>query len=354
MLNETYAFVAGSSGGIRAIGKQFRKSEESSFYVADDEKSICIDDLLKESTDKSLGVEFFLCLLGELSSVMTEETSEVDNFNIAENSTEQQLLQLERDLDSTMNNLRRKLMIIRLLGLMSEDEKLQEKVLESSSRLIQFLSLTFQRCAAMAKKRQNATTEEDLDIGMAERQSLQTALTLLNHVVLQPNVPNEHWEHLKDSLEDLKILSELYEEEATKKLAGKLHELIAVNVQIIQHHSDMKSKAQDILAKTQEAKGKMAEIREFTQKAVEEKIQNETFEDCLSHLEDKEVPIKGHGLIALTALVAKKDEKTMENIEQVFKIFQDNLNDADTYIYLQAIKGLSVCSFHKPDIVINR
>ena len=51
-----------------------------------------------------------------------------------ESNKEEQLLQLERDLDSTMNSLRRKLMVIRLLGLMSEDEKLQEKVLENSSR----------------------------------------------------------------------------------------------------------------------------------------------------------------------------------------------------------------------------
>ena len=35
---DTYAFVAGESGGIKAIGKEFKKSEESSFYVADDEK----------------------------------------------------------------------------------------------------------------------------------------------------------------------------------------------------------------------------------------------------------------------------------------------------------------------------
>ena len=98
----------------------------------------------------------------------------------------------------------------------------------------------------------------------------------------------------------------------------------------------------------------MAEIKDMRTKMSEEAAESETYQDCLKHLEDDEIPIKGHGLIALTALINKKDKETMEHIEEVFKIFTDNLNDQDTYIYLQAIKGLSACSFHKPDIVINR
>ena len=78
-----------------------------------------------------------------------------------DSNKEEQLLQLERDLDSTMNSLRRKLMVIRLLGLMSEDEKLQEEVMKNSSRLITFLSLTFQRCATMCLLRQKNPKNKD-------------------------------------------------------------------------------------------------------------------------------------------------------------------------------------------------
>ena len=61
----------------------------------------------------------------------------------------------------------------------------------------------------------------------------------------------------------------------------------------------------------------------------------------------KEIPIRGHGLIALTALVVKRDEETMKNIEPVFKIFTESLNDEDTYIYLQAIKVCNINLFLK-------
>ena len=45
------------------------------------------------------------------------------DLNKAKSSHEEELLQLERDLDRTMNGLRRRLMIIRMIGLMGEDDR---------------------------------------------------------------------------------------------------------------------------------------------------------------------------------------------------------------------------------------
>ena len=68
-------------------------------------------------------------------------------------------------------------MVIRLLGLMGEDEKLQEEVMKNPSRLIKFLSLTFQRCATMCLlRKQNPQSKDEFSGGMAEMQSLQVSL----------------------------------------------------------------------------------------------------------------------------------------------------------------------------------
>ena len=167
---------------------------------------------------------------------------------------------------------------------------------------------------------------------------------------MQPNVPLEHWSSLSNCLDDLKTLSESHPEPSISKMSGKLHQLIDCNVQLLKHHKDIKQKASDIVEKTKEAKLKCEEIKDLAAKAAE----TETFSSALEHLEDTEIPIRGHGLIALTSLVSKKDQETLENIEKVTEIFQNNLNDTDTYIYLQAIKGLAQCSFHNPDLIINR
>ena len=85
-------------------------------------------------------------------------------------------------------------MVIRLLGLMSEDEELQDQLMKDSSRLLDFICITLTRGAAIAaarkerrdsrkscKSEQELDEDEDVDYGsvMLETQSLNTALTLL-------------------------------------------------------------------------------------------------------------------------------------------------------------------------------
>ena len=97
------------------------KAEEQSFYVADDEKAIILVDLLQ--ADKGLEVEVFLSLLGDLTNLIRDENESNLNLDKVQASKQEELLQLERDLDQTMSDLRRHLMIIRMIGLMSEDDR---------------------------------------------------------------------------------------------------------------------------------------------------------------------------------------------------------------------------------------
>ena len=156
---DKFVFVPGSQGGTKVILKENKKAEENSFYMEDGEKAIIVVDLLQDNLDKNLGVEFFLSLLNDLNQFMEHENSEEfdleSKMDDAEKDGEEKLLQLERDLDRTMLNLRRKLMVIKLLELLSEDNELQEQVLKNSMRLIQFLLLTFQRCAKLCVSRQD-------------------------------------------------------------------------------------------------------------------------------------------------------------------------------------------------------
>merc|ERR1711992_128930 len=110
-----------------------------------------------------------------------------------------------------------------------------------------------------------------------------------------PSVPKDHWESLKVTIEDLKTLSELHEDPSITNVAKKLYQLIEANLQVLDSNNEVKEKAQDCLNKTKEMQGKMEEIKKINK-------------DCLAHLEDKEIPIRGHGLIALTALITKRDE----------------------------------------------
>ncbi|KFM81853.1 Transmembrane and coiled-coil domain-containing protein 7, partial [Stegodyphus mimosarum] len=66
-----------------------------------------------------------------------------------------------------------------------------------------------------------------------------------------------------------------------------------------------------------------------------------TFQAAMHDLKDSLVPVRGHGLISLGKLLQQRDAEAVHNKEQLLKIFQENLEDEDSYIYLAAIQGLS-------------
>ena len=143
------------------------KYSSPSFYVADDEKSIAIVDLLEYGKFKTMTVQFYLNLLKDLTDMIkveeceeitgeknpTVETNrhEIIEFVIEENNlghaknkdTLESLLDMEFELDETMRKIRKGLMVIRLIGLMSEDEKLQNALMQDSGQMIEVRWLTY-------------------------------------------------------------------------------------------------------------------------------------------------------------------------------------------------------------------
>ena len=70
-------------------------------------------------------------------------------------------------------------MVIRLLGLLSEDEKLRSALMRFPDKLIEFLSLTINRGSILCQR----NVEPDQDCSGLEVQSLTTALSLMSYLV---------------------------------------------------------------------------------------------------------------------------------------------------------------------------
>ena len=60
------------------------------------------------------------------------------------------------------------------------------------------------------------------------------------------------------------------------------------------------------------------------------------FQDAMSNLSDALLPVRGHGLIELTRLLDEADTETVSNAARAVDALRENLEDDDTYIYLQA------------------
>lgn len=229
---EGIKFHNGEQGGIQMVYQPNELDEQ--FYVSDDEKSIVIVDLLQDCKDKSLATDFFISLLKDLSELMgriaREQSPPISNVN--SESLEEKLLSFERDLDKTMLKLRKNLMIVRLLGLLSEDDKIQQNLMKDSEQLLEFVCLTIERCAMSCANEDN---EEEDGSQILEAQSLMMALTLLSVKVTQPDVQIDEWKRLQACLNDLDTLGKKYPDERARQLARRLKLLIATHGAVMDH-----------------------------------------------------------------------------------------------------------------------
>lgn len=78
----------------------------------------------------------------------------------------------------------------------------------------------------------------------------------------------------------------------------------------------------------------------------------EGLSEILKCLSDPLLPVRGHGLIALRRLVLSKHPDAQANFQRILTIFQTQLSDEDTYIYLSAIDGLTALGDVYPKEII--
>ena len=136
------------------------KYKSPSFYVADDEKSIAIIDTLDFLKSRDLTFQFYLNLLQDLTDMLDdtepladksldEDVAKIKDDAEMKHSTEEQtiqsLLEMESELEDSMRKVRKRMMVIRMIGLMSEDEGLRESLLQNSGKMIEVRFAFFYR-----------------------------------------------------------------------------------------------------------------------------------------------------------------------------------------------------------------
>jgi len=372
LMHNDVVFANGDEGGVKIIKKT---DSEQSFYVSDDEKSIVVQDLLEELKDKALSSQFFLSLMEDLTSAMIEDDNEKFDLELPEaepgQDIEQQLLNLEKHLDGTMHRMRKNLMVIRLLGLLSEDKDFQDNLLKESEKMIQFVTASVRRAAVGVKKGVESST--------IAVQSLNMALSILTVHLTQANVATEDWVKMQESAEDLETLTQ-HQDERISKISGQLLNLVLTHGVMIKEVKNLKDKTAQIKEETEKMREKANEIKQMKvdqenktldekkaqlkQKAEEFKKQKENrkkktketkskYEEALYDISDPLLPVQGHGLIELSKLIDEKDDETLRNIDKVRLIFQSNLEDEDSYIYLTSITGLVSCGRYRPELVLD-
>ncbi|XP_011875327.1 PREDICTED: transport and Golgi organization protein 6 homolog isoform X2 [Vollenhovia emeryi] len=76
------------------------------------------------------------------------------------------------------------------------------------------------------------------------------------------------------------------------------------------------------------------------------------FDEALRDLADPLLPVRAHGLVTLTRLIETKDPYTVARNAIVLRLFQENLKDDDSFVYLASINGLCALATAFPAKVV--
>lgn len=118
------------------------------------------------------------------------------------------------------------------------------------------------------------------------------------------------------------------------------------------------SASNDVKVKTEShVKTRVGTDDKATSKIAKPQTTKENFREQTSYAEAMEdlfsplLPIRGHALLALGKLVEKNDQETLAHKEKLLSVFQHNLKEEDSYLYLMAVQGLAVLCDAFPDQV---
>ncbi|TPP63742.1 Transmembrane and coiled-coil domain-containing protein 7 [Fasciola gigantica] len=80
---------------------------------------------------------------------------------------------------------------------------------------------------------------------------------------------------------------------------------------------------------------------------------NPVLAEVFEQLDDFLIPVRGHALIMLSRLLESRDACVRGHEERIFQILVRQLNDKDSYIYLNAIRALSAMGLVMTDRVLH-
>ncbi|KAG1686328.1 Transport and Golgi organization protein 6 [Nymphon striatum] len=327
--------------------------DESEWIEIEERHVNAIMSILTEISNESIQTKFFLHLLQvfffyisltlsmqkidylnsvpqNLSNVLNDE-KENTNYTMNEHSL---LLEIENRQNEQVHKLRNNLVLLNLVIEMVD--KFGSSLLKEKHEIIKFSCCTLERGAHLC-------SGNSVNVIMMEAETITMAMSILTTLLTECNqlTINEKSEIL-ESVKSLEILSSKHPKEHVKLMSQELKTTLSMfrsewfPKQTTFSNKDIQNSINKKLAACEKRQDEKSE-----------------FEKAWHDLSDPLLPVRGHGLLALANLISAKDSQTLQNKQKIRIIFQENLSNEDSYIYLAAIQGLvALCNIY-PDEVIH-
>ncbi|XP_059761466.1 transport and Golgi organization protein 6 homolog isoform X1 [Balaenoptera ricei] len=376
-------FKAATQGGIMITIKEAvcDEDEDEALYQKVSSEQCQVEhlgDLLSHCQECGLAGDFFIFCLKELTHMAVENEAELKTKPFSSES----LLELEQHQTLLVEGPERKLLVLQLTAVLCE--RMSEQIFTNITQVVDFVAATLQRaCASLAHQAESTVESQTLSMSMGL-----VAVMLGGAIQLK----SSEFAILKQLLPLLEKVSNTYPDPVIQELAVDLRitisthgafstEAVSVAAQSTLNKKDPEGKREEQQQASYERYSNVSynhleqqrshctsnqtsltpnaplvpqEVREpsITTNQKSGSITTEQLQEALLSAYDPQIPTRAAALRTLSRWIEQREPKALEMQEKLLKIFLENLEHEDTFIYLSAIQGVALLSDVYPEKIL--
>ncbi|XP_033074695.1 transport and Golgi organization protein 6 homolog isoform X3 [Trachypithecus francoisi] len=337
-----------------------------------------LGDLLSHCQECGLAGDFFIFCLKELTHVATENETELKTEPFSSKS----LLELEQYQTLLVEGQEQKLLVLQLMAVLCE--RMSEQIFTNITQVVDFVAATMQRaCASLAHQAESTVESQTLSMSMGL-----VAVMLGGAVQLK----SSDFAVLKQLLPLLEKISNTYPDPVIQELAVDLRitisthgafatEAISMAAQSTLNRKDLEGKIEEQQQTSCERPTDVAHSHLEQQQSHEiapqtglqsnapiipqgvnepgtttsqksGSITTEQLQEVLLSTYDPQIPTRAAALRTLSRWIEQREAKALEMQEKLLKIFLENMEHGDTFVYLSAIQGVALLSDVYPEKIL--
>ncbi|XP_074248574.1 transport and Golgi organization protein 6 homolog isoform X3 [Saimiri boliviensis] len=382
-LHSLCQFRVATQGGIMITIKEAisDEDEDEALYqkvCSEQDRVEHLGDLLSLCQECGLAGDFFIFCLKELTHVATENEAELKTKPFSSKS----LLELEQHQTLLVEGQEQKLLVLQLMVVLCE--RMSEQIFTNITQVVDFVAATLQRaCASLAHQAESTVESQTLSMSMGL-----VAVILGGAVQLK----SSDFAVLKQLLPLLEKVSNTYPDPVIQELAVDLRitisthgafatEAVSMAAQSTLNKKDPEGKTEEPQQSSHERHTDVAHSHLEQQQShgiapqtglqsdapvtphgvnepsttISEKsgiITTEQLQEVLLSAYDPQIPTRAAALRTLSRWIEQREAKALEMQEKLLKIFLENLEHEDTFVYLSAIQGVALLSDVYPEKIL--
>uniref|UniRef100_A0A674K4N8 Transport and golgi organization 6 homolog n=1 Tax=Terrapene triunguis TaxID=2587831 RepID=A0A674K4N8_9SAUR len=355
--------VAGGGGAMITVKETISDEEEALYQKVSSEQWQMeqLVDLLTHCQKSGLAGDFFICCLKELTHVAAKDEAGSDAAPLSCES----LVELEQYHSQQLVGQKKKLLVLQLVAMLCE--RLSDTVFTDVVQVVEFVAVTLQRaCASLAQGSEGTVEAQTLSMSMGLVAAMLGGAVQLksgDFAILKQLVPlleeisRIHPEPVIQQLAaDLRITICTHGAFSTQTVGSAAHSTLGEKIGSSrsggQTHANPTESPEDKTAGLSLGPPQSNENCSHTNSSMATAHSPQPLQELLLSAYDPEIPVRAAALRGLSRLIEQRDPDGLQAQEKLLKVFLENMEHEDSFVYLSAIQGVALLSDVYPEQIL--